>query len=62
VIRDEGKGFDMAKIPDPTDPENLVLPYGRGVMLINCFMDEVRYNDVGNEVTMIKRYGSSRSD
>lgn len=59
VIRDQGKGFDMSKIPDPTDPENLILPYGRGVMLINCFMDEVRYNDLGNEITMIKRYGST---
>jgi len=59
VIRDQGTGFDISKIPDPTDPENLILPYGRGVMLINCFMDEVRFNDVGNEITMVKRYGST---
>lgn len=62
VIRDEGPGFDMSQIPDPTDPENLALPHGRGVMLINCFMDDVRYNAAGNEVTMVKRFGSKPSD
>lgn len=55
VIRDEGPGFDLAELPDPTDPENLERPCGRGLLLMRTFMDEVRYNDKGNEVTMIKR-------
>lgn len=55
VVRDDGPGFDLGSVPDPTDPENLIRPHGRGVMLINCFMDEVRYNERGNEITMIKR-------
>lgn len=52
VIRDEGPGFDPAKLPDPTDPENLDRPCGRGVMLMRAFMDEVLYNEHGNEVTL----------
>jgi CheY-like chemotaxis protein len=55
VVRDEGPGFDPSKLPDPTDPENLVKPSGRGVLLIRLFMDEVRFNDRGNEITMVKR-------
>lgn len=55
VIRDEGPGFNPANLPDPTDPENLTKPSGRGVMLIRTFMDDVTFNDTGNEVTMVKR-------
>ena len=54
VIRDEGDGFDPSVLPDPTDPSNLELPGGRGLLLIRTFMDEVRYNETGNEITMIK--------
>lgn len=55
VIRDGGKGFDPATVPDPRDPKNLARLSGRGLMLIRTFMDEVRHNDRGNEVTLIKR-------
>ena len=55
VIRDEGPGFDTSSLPDPTDPENLLKPFGRGIMLMRTFLDEVIYNDLGNEVTLIKR-------
>lgn len=55
VVRDEGPGFDVSKLPDPTDPEYIARPHGRGVMLMRTFLDEVRYNDVGNELTLIKR-------
>lgn len=53
-IRDEGPGFDTSTLPDPTDPTNLDRPSGRGVMLMRTFVDEVQYNDRGNQVTMIK--------
>jgi CheY-like chemotaxis protein/anti-sigma regulatory factor (Ser/Thr protein kinase) len=52
VIRDEGVGFDISKLPDPRDPENLVRASGRGVLMMRMFMDEVTWNDSGNEVTM----------
>jgi CheY-like chemotaxis protein len=55
VIRDEGPGFNPASIPDPTSPENLDKPCGRGLLLINSFMDEVHHNDRGNEIFMVKR-------
>ena len=55
VIRDEGPGFDHSKRPDPTDPANLEKVSGRGLFLIHTFMDDVRFNAAGNEITMIKR-------
>ena len=55
TIRDEGNGFDPSKLPDPTDPENLDRPCGRGVMLMRAFMDDVRYNATGNEVTLVRK-------
>ncbi len=52
VIRDDGAGFNPSSLPDPTDPENLARPFGRGVMLMRAFMDNVTYNSTGNEVTL----------
>lgn len=53
-ITDEGEGFDPAKLPDPTDPDYLDKPNGRGVMLMRNFMTRVIYNDCGNAVFMEK--------
>jgi CheY-like chemotaxis protein len=55
TVRDEGNGFDPSTLPDPTDPENLLKASGRGLLLIRTFMDEVFFNDSGNEITMIKQ-------
>lgn len=55
AIRDDGQGFNPAALPDPTDLENLDRPSGRGVMLMRAFMDDVAYNDTGNQVTLTKR-------
>lgn len=55
TIRDEGRGFDATALPDPTDAANLGKSCGRGLLLIRTFMDEVRHNDAGNEIVMIKR-------
>lgn len=57
VIGDEGPGFDPNLLPDPTDPSNLGKVSGRGLLLIQTFMDRVRHNDKGNEITMSKRCG-----
>lgn len=53
-IRDEGPGFDPSTLPDPSDPENLMRPHGRGLMLIRTFMDKVTFSDSGNEIRMYK--------
>ena len=55
TIRDEGPGFNPGSLPDPTDPANLERVSGRGLLLIHSFMDEVRHNATGNEITMCKR-------
>ena len=54
VIRDEGPGFNFDNLPDPTDPSNLEKVSGRGMLLIRTFMDDVRHNAKGNEITMVK--------
>jgi CheY-like chemotaxis protein/anti-sigma regulatory factor (Ser/Thr protein kinase) len=54
VVRDQGLGFDPATLPDPTDPANLERVHGRGLLLIQTFMDRVEHNEVGNQITMIK--------
>lgn len=62
VIRDDGPGFNPASLPDPTDPANLERPYGRGLMLMRTFMDDITYNATGNVVRLVKRGASSSSD
>ena len=54
-IKDEGKGFDPARIPDPTNPENLLKDSGRGVYLMRVYMDEVKHNvtPTGTETILI---------
>jgi len=55
VVRDEGSGFDVAALPTPSDSVAQQQTTGRGVALMRTFMDEVTYNDIGNEVTMVRR-------
>lgn len=55
TIEDEGEGFDVSAIPDPTDSENLFKSSGRGVMFMYNIMDEVAYNAKGNRITMVKK-------
>jgi hypothetical protein len=62
VVRDQGPGFNPESLPDPTDPDNLEKASGRGLLLMRTFMDSVEFNDVGNEVTLIKRHSRSADD
>jgi CheY-like chemotaxis protein/anti-sigma regulatory factor (Ser/Thr protein kinase) len=62
VVTDQGPGFDVSKIPDPTHPDFLDKPSGRGVLLMRTFMDEVRYSATGNRVTLVKRRDRSSRD
>jgi serine/threonine-protein kinase RsbW len=54
-IADEGPGFIPEDVPDPTDPENLEKPSGRGIVLMRNFMSLVAYNEQGNRVIMEKQ-------
>jgi anti-sigma regulatory factor (Ser/Thr protein kinase) len=55
VIRDEGLGFDVSAVPDPTREENLFRVGGRGLLMIRSSMDIVHHNVCGNQITMVKR-------
>ena len=51
-ICDEGKGFDFQNLPDPTAPENLEKPGGRGIFLMKHLADEVKFDDNGCTVRL----------
>ena len=53
-IEDEGLGFSPAEVPDPTAPENLERPCGRGLLLMRHYMSVVEYSDGGRTLTMAK--------
>ncbi len=55
TISDEGVGFVREDVPDPRDPCRLLEPNGRGLLLINHIMDEVCFNQMGNQLEMFKR-------
>lgn len=51
-ISDEGPGFDFDNLPDPTDPENIDKPNGRGVFLMRHLADEVEFFEKGQTVEL----------
>ncbi|MFA3783004.1 ATP-binding protein [Melioribacteraceae bacterium 4301-Me] len=55
IIKDEGKGFDPAKIPDPTKPENILKDNGRGIHIMKSFLDDLKFNftKTGTETILI---------
>ena len=60
TITDEGPGFNIRSLPDPTRPENLLRTRGRGLLLIFNIADEVKISPKGNSITIIKRRSSLR--
>jgi serine/threonine-protein kinase RsbW len=55
IIRDEGEGFDPRNIPDALGPEGVKSENGRGILLMNFYMDEVSFEKGGTEVHLRKR-------
>lgn len=53
-VRDEGAGFNPQALPDCTAPDRVVLPNGRGIMLMHAYLDHVCFNEQGNEVQLVK--------
>jgi serine/threonine-protein kinase RsbW len=51
-IEDEGQGFDFHNLPDPTSPENLEKPGGRGIFLMKHLSDEVAFIEGGKVVEL----------
>jgi serine/threonine-protein kinase RsbW len=59
TVSDQGNGFDYSKLPDPTNNENLLKPFGRGIFFIRSFMDKVLFTiqpGKGLTITMIKYF------
>ena len=54
-VTDEGVGFDPGGVPNPTTPEHLEDCSGRGLFLMRELMDEVHFNESGNQVTLVIR-------
>lgn len=54
VVRDPGPGFDPKSIPSPTEDSNLHADHGRGILLINKLMDEVKHEQNGTVIRMRK--------
>lgn len=54
TVKNQGKGFDYAKIPNPTKDDNLQKLSGRGVFLIKSLMDAVEFFDCGRGIKMVK--------
>lgn len=52
VVKDEGSGFDYDNLPDPTAPENIEKPGGRGIFLMKHLSDEVHFTEGGKTVEL----------
>ena len=62
AVKDEGSGFDVDRISDPTAPENTRSAHGRGIYLMKALMDEVRFEEGGVVVHMRKSTGQTASN
>jgi serine/threonine-protein kinase RsbW len=51
-VSDEGKGFDYNSLPDPTAPENIDKPGGRGIFLMKALSDELSFEEEGKKVKL----------
>jgi serine/threonine-protein kinase RsbW len=64
-VEDEGEGFNLEDIPDPTDTENLLRPSGRGIFYMRQFMNRVDFSPTpvgGTAVVMVKELASNDND
>ena len=52
IVKDEGKGFNYDSLPDPTNPENIENPNGRGVFLMRNLADNVSFEENGSKVIL----------
>ncbi len=56
-IKDEGDGFDVSKLPDPTDESNLYKESGRGIFIIRSLVDEfyIESNGKGTAMSLLMK-------
>ena len=56
AVRDEGPGFDPAKVPDPRHADRIHLTHGRGIFLMRELMDHIEHRKGGREVVLYKKF------
>jgi serine/threonine-protein kinase RsbW len=64
IVEDQGNGFNLSELADPTETKNLLKPSGRGILIIRSFMDEVDISPAeggGNRLRMVKRLPENAS-
>lgn len=64
IVEDQGKGFKLEDLADPTRAENLLKPCGRGILIIRSFMDEVVLSEReggGSQLRMLKKLPANPS-
>lgn len=60
TVHDQGNGFDLDAVADPLSPENLTKPDGRGLLIVESLMDELKVSPsaTGTKVVMVKKWSS----
>jgi serine/threonine-protein kinase RsbW len=53
TVEDQGDGFNYDNLPDPTDPDNIDKPSGRGVFLMKHLADQVNFHNNGRKVELV---------
>jgi|SRR5262245_4091271 len=64
IVEDQGNGFSLDSLADPTESQNLLKPSGRGILIIRSFMDEVNLSvseGGGSRLRMVKRLPESNT-
>ena len=64
IVEDQGQGFSLSDLADPTETKNLLKPSGRGILIIRSFMDEVILSECeggGSRLRMVKRIPEAAS-
>ncbi|HVT87237.1 MAG TPA: ATP-binding protein [Tepidisphaeraceae bacterium] len=54
IVEDEGPGFKREKVPDPTTDDNLCKCSGRGILLMESYMNSIKYTKNGRRVRMVR--------
>jgi serine/threonine-protein kinase RsbW len=58
IVSDQGVGFSPQDVPDSNDPDSLLLEHGRGILLMNEWLDELTYYDNGSTIFMARSHVS----
>ena len=62
AITDQGPGFNISDVPDCREEENIWRSSGRGLLLMQAYMDVVEYNKSGNTVKMLKKSSQPKNN